>query len=186
MQFKSGDIFHYACNLLFIRVLPNGVAGIGIFQSIADYENMISAIAFETEIFQVSLLIGHNERFDTISLLKQLQQHVEAFYINVERAVGHHIHHRRQIHVVTLYRCLEIVKLTLGRIVTVITQNTAHRHTYLVRLRKVERTTGVGYCCTRRSHHINKIEVVALIDRRPVNGILFFRHQDTKWRCRLC
>ena len=186
MEFKAGNIVHDASHFLFVGILPNGVARGREFEFVADNEHVVGGVALQTKVFEIGLLGSHNHRFNAVSLLEELKEHVETFDIDIERTVGNHIDHRREVEVMATDGSLEVVELTLSRIVTVVAVNGTNGHAYLMSLSEVECTATIRNGGTSSSHNIDKFEVVGLVDGRPVDSVLRFGHQDAKGCFGLC
>ena len=114
MEFKGRDVIHDTGYFLFVGVLPKGVAGGGELKPVADDKDMIGGVTLEAEIFEVGLLIGHDEGFDTIGLFEQLEKHIKTFNVDIKWTIWYYINHRWKVHVVTFDSGLEVVELSLG------------------------------------------------------------------------
>ena len=75
---------------------------------------------------------------------------------------------------------LEVVELTLSRIVTVVAVNGTYGHTNLMGLGEVECTATIRNGGAISGHNIDKFEVVGLVYGRPIDSVLRFGHQDAK------
>ena len=135
---------------------------------------MIGSITFEAEILEVSLLSDHDDWFHTILLLHESEQQVETFDVDVVGRVGHNPHHRGQLHGAALHGRLEVVELSLGGIVAVVTMDAADGETRLAGLSHVGETAGVSDAGTVCSHNINKLQIVLFVNCRPVHSPLTF------------
>ncbi len=180
MKFEGRDVIHDAGYFLFVGVLPKGVAGGGELKTVADDKDMVGGVTLEAEVFEVGLLIGHDEGFDAIGLFEQLEKHIKTFNVDIERTIWYYINHRWKVHVVAFDSGLEVVELSLCGVVAVIAVDTSDRHTDLVSLGKVEAETGVGNGGTVGGHDVGKFKVVVVFDRGPVDGVLVLRNEDSE------
>ena len=100
-------------------VLPQGVAD-GGGAMVVGYKDVIGTVSFAREMFVVYLLAGINHRFDTIFLLHEFEEFVDACHIETPAVMSFDVEDGDEVLFLLCHHRLEVGKLGVCRGLTAI------------------------------------------------------------------